>query len=1160
MIHFIPMKTIIHLLNSLVSRKGRTLAPLFAAALFVLTCSFSASGYESSHYARSSRLATGKWVRVNVKEDGMQFISKATLQSMGFSDPSKVKVYGYGGRIISEKLTKSMPDDLPQQPVVRQGDGIMFFGVSNNLWSPIQSGNDGRKYSHELNPYSTESCYFLTDSEGGDADIPKLPQGGSDGLTVRKTFRERLFYETEQVAVGVSGRELFGEDFRTTKSRTFTFPLIENVGNTLSVRMTAIADRNSAFSMAANGTPLTLTSSSKSDSEVTYGYYTISAMTELQGSSLQLNVGMSSSGGLTTAYLDYIEVEYDRHLKMNGNELYFYDSIDAATAYEIEGCSGATRLWDVTEPWNIREVEMTLNGNKGTFHVSTPGYHEFVAFNPASRGATPVESARIANQDLHSLETPDMVIITLPEFREQSEAIAELHRRHDNMEVVIVEPQAIYNEFSSGCADIGGFRKFLKMLYDRGTGENKESKLGYCLLMGAATFDNRQISDIVRSCGYNFIPIYQSKGNPGGLGSYSTDDILAHLADENESKGINGDKMLIAVGRIPARSREDANNAVRKITAYIEQPDFGNWRSNVMLVADDQNSAAHLEQSESTWDMMIRNGGEGLKYEKIYLDAYDRISSPLGLTFPVAREKMLNLWKDGVMFINYIGHGSPRTWTHENLLTWSDVNSQVNSRMPFLYAATCEFARWDDTTPSGAEIMLFSPKGGVIAMICPSRSVFISNNGFLSREMGRFFFVRDAEGNGPRMGDIMKNGKNALSYEDSNKLRFCMLGDPALRLKLPNRESLIERIGDNMMEDSAGEEQHVELKALDNMEISGCIVDKDGTPDTSFNGMIELTLMDAEEAIETNGWEDETGNNGKVSYYNDRRSRLFVGKTRVTDGKWTTRLFIPYDIDNNTSPAQILTYAFDTETGNEANGSNENVVVYGRNLDIETDTEGPVISAFRLNHSDFSQGDLVHSEPLVLASFSDPQGINVSDSGIGHKITLTLDRRTYFEDVNQYYSPDIDDPTGGSITYPLSGLEAGDHSLTLTVWDNANNSSSATINFTVGVNMNPAIYDVTSYIDPSAEAVIFTVYTDRPSSELECTIEIFNLNGELVWNNVQDCVTDTNSSLKQEWKFIDNAGRRVPRGIYIYRARVATPEGRHTTKSKKLAVGSGSAK
>lgn len=1157
MTHFIPMKKIISLLTPNSSGKGGGIAVFLATALFILTGALSVHGYESSHYAPSSKLASGKWVRINVKEDGMQYLSKTALQSLGFSDPSKVKVYGYGGRLISEKLTKSMPDDLPQQPVVRVGDGILFFGVSNNVWTPADKNVSGRRYSHELNPYSTESCYFLTDSEGADMALQKINQGGTGGQEVRTTFRERLWYENDLVAVGVSGRELFGEDFRTTKARTFNFALTDNAGSPLSLVVTAVADRGSNIQLTANGEALNSTSSGKTDSSVAYGYYTVTSSAKSPGNTLQLNVAMNHSGG--TAYLDYIEVEYDRQLKMNGDKLYFYDNAETPTAYEIQGCTTATRLWDVTEPGNIREVEMTLNGDKGTFFVTTPGYREFIAFNPVAKGTVPVESVNVGNQDLHSLATPDMVIITLPEFREQSEAIADLHRKHDDMEVLVVEPQTIYNEFSSGNADIGGFRKFLKMLYDRGINESGKSKLGYCLLMGAATFDNRAISDIVRNCGYNFIPIYQSKGNPGDLGSFSTDDILAHLADEGNSSSMKSDKMLIAVGRIPARSKEDANNAVRKITNYIEEPDFGNWRSNVMLIADDQNSAAHLEQTESTWEMMIANGGEGLKYEKVYLDAYDRVSSPLGLTFPAAREKMLNLWKEGVFFINYIGHGSPRTWTHENLLTWSDVNSLVNARMPFLYAATCEFARWDDTTPSGAEIMLFSPKGGVIAMICPSRSVFISNNGFLSREMGKFFFVRDAEGNGPRMGDIMKNGKNSMTFEDSNKLRFCMLGDPALRLKLPALEAEIERIGENVMTDVA-EGQTVELNALDNLEISGTIIGKDGTTDTSFNGVIELTLMDAEEAIETHGWEDETGNDGKVSYYNDRRSRLFTGKARVTDGKWATRLFIPYDIDNNTAPAQILSYAYDTETGNEANGSNEKVVVYGHNSDIENDGEGPTISSFRLNHSDFTPGDLVHSEPLVMATFSDPQGINVSDSGIGHKMTLTLDRRTYFDDVNQYYSPDIDDPTAGTITYPLSGLEAGNHSLTLTVWDNANNSSSATINFTVGVNMNPAIYDVTSYVDKEAEAVIFTVYTDRPSAELECGIEIFNLNGQPVWSDIEESVTDNNSSLKRTWKFCDNAGRRVPRGIYIYRARIATPDGRYTTKSKKLAVGSGGAK
>ena len=49
-------------------------------------------------YATESALKDGHWVKISVSETGMHLISNSNLQKWGFSDPSKVHVYGYGGK------------------------------------------------------------------------------------------------------------------------------------------------------------------------------------------------------------------------------------------------------------------------------------------------------------------------------------------------------------------------------------------------------------------------------------------------------------------------------------------------------------------------------------------------------------------------------------------------------------------------------------------------------------------------------------------------------------------------------------------------------------------------------------------------------------------------------------------------------------------------------------------------------------------------------------------------------------------------------------------------------------------------------------------------------------------------------------------------------
>ena len=45
----------------------------------------------ASHYASSSALAEGRWVKVKTGATGMHLVTNTQLRNMGFSDPSKVR-------------------------------------------------------------------------------------------------------------------------------------------------------------------------------------------------------------------------------------------------------------------------------------------------------------------------------------------------------------------------------------------------------------------------------------------------------------------------------------------------------------------------------------------------------------------------------------------------------------------------------------------------------------------------------------------------------------------------------------------------------------------------------------------------------------------------------------------------------------------------------------------------------------------------------------------------------------------------------------------------------------------------------------------------------------------------------------------------------------
>ena len=427
--------------------------------------------------------------------------------------------------------------------------------------------------------------------------------------------------------------------------------------------------------------------------------------------------------------------------------------------------------------------------------------------------------------------------------------------------------------------------------------------------------------------------------------------------------------------------------------------------------------------------------------------------------------------------------------------------------------------------------------------------MFISPNGLLSNRTAEAFFNLEEPGKGRRIGDIMREAKNTYAGADDNKLRYTLIGNPAMRFPLPAREVTIGSINGIDISGPDDPEELPVLPARGKALLKGGVNDAEGNLDTSFNGIIDITLYDAEKVVQTNG----NGADGVVKYFNDRKTLLYRGMARVKDGLWEANVIVPSEIENNNTRARFTFYAHSDE-GTEAHGETSRLYVYGFDTEAEEDTEGPEISLFALNRKDFNNGDIVHSSPVVLASMSDPSGINLSDAGIGHKITLILDSKTYYEDVNSYFSPDPDDPAAGSVMYPLPTLEAGKHDLQLTVWDSAGNSSSARLEFEVAVAKAPEIFDLTTDANPARDKVNFTLSTDRPMANVTYLIEVFDLNGRRVWSDTQATSTDILASITSRWDLRDSSGVRVPRGIYLYRATVTSENGSSATRTKKLAV------
>jgi len=1124
--------------------------------IVTLICALTAIITEKAHafptdtYTSSSVLASGKWQKISVSSSGIHFIPASTLRSWGFSSHSRVKIHGYGGQQLPDRLTiDNYIDDLPQVQTVITADGVYFYAVGTVTW---ERDNTGR-YTHTLNPYSSAGYYYITENDNPQMDIPTIgrPDGGSNPADV---FTEKLYHEVDAVTLSQSGTSLWGEDFRYTRTHTFDFNFPDMANSSVWSRTTFVANQKSSgtLTFTANGSPLptrTVIGSSSSQSSGTRST-TIQNIPVENGNRLTLGITYTPSGSLHAAHLDAIDINYSRKIALYQGKLEFSSETSAVA---LSNASAGTHVWDITDPTSIKELNASFSNGRKLWTNDYTGLRNYVAWNEGASYPVPKLTGSVSNQNLHGISTtPDMVIITVKDWAGEAQRLANLHRNSEEaLTVEVIVQDDIFHEFSSGTRDIGAFRRFLKMIYDRGIAAGHP--LRYAMVFGRPSFDNRNLTAEMRNISSPYTPSWQSTESLSVSSSYTSDDIMAMLSDHAPAKP--GDtEISIAVGRVSARSLTQAKTFVDKMYDYYDRSKMKTEGKNrVVLMADNGEHGQFMKDSEAQYtSFMSTESGRNMFYNKVYIDAF----TIDGGVCTGGRKRLHQLLEEGVMWLNYIGHGATATLADENLVSRYDMEHLYNKQFPILYAATCTFARWDGTEQSGSEIMLFNPKGGIIAGIAPTRESRISFNGVISKHMGDAAFSRNGDGRLKTIGDIyldMKRRCNKLASESSAnsndgtyKLMYVLLGDPAMRLTTPDNTVRLDMInGETVIRES-----QITVQARQQVELTGTVCDPHGNPISDFNGEISLSLYDAEYSTTSNGLPLSDGE--KVTF-DEQDSKLFTGRSKVTDGVFTLRFTMPTEVADNFRPAALNMYAYSPD-GREAIGCNRDFYVYGLDENAQPDDTPPTIEYAYLNHESFSNGSTVNTSPMFIAKVSDDIGINMSMTGIGHQMSIKLDDSQTYSDVSLYYTPSADSSISGTIAYPMDNVPEGYHTLTFRVWDTSGNSTYHSLNFFAQAGLAPKLFDIYTDANPASTEANFYISHNQPDAELTVTLEIYNMLGRLVWSTTVTDRSDMFLSAPITWNLCGLSGSRVGRGIYIYRAIVKTDGSEAVSSAKRIAV------
>jgi hypothetical protein len=200
-------------------------------------------------------------------------------------------------------------------------------------------------------------------------------------------------------------------------------------------------------------------------------------------------------------------------------------------------------------------------------------------------------------------------------------------------------------------------------------------------------------------------------------------------------------------------------------------------------------------------------------------------------------------------------------------------------------------------------------------------------------------------------------------------------------------------------------------------------------------------------------------------------------------------------------------------------------------------------------------GSITNNRPVLIVKLADSSGINIMGTGIGHDLVAILDNDPDQQFVlNSVYESDVDNFKKGTARFQMPELTDGWHSLTIRAWDAANNSGETTIEFRVIKQENFTLDHVLNYPNPFTTNTQFWFDHNRPGEELTVTIQVYTVSGKLVKSIRQTIFSPGNRSSEVQWNGRDDYGNSIGRGVYIYRLRVQTNDGKMAEKWEKLYI------
>ena len=1093
----------------------------------------------------NSVLANGSWTRFEAKTEGIYKITKSQLTSLGIDpntvDPRTIKIYNNSGKVLSENMNDPRPTDLNENAIYVSGendgkfddnDFIMFYGRGNNFWEYNKTLRNYKRYFH---PYSNTNYYWIT--SGGNQGKRVISKVGFNitGSYVQTNSVGFASLEVDKKNIAQTGRIYLGDEFTTSSlEHSYTNKLdgrIDSYPLSYTFRFVNAASNNLILDVSENST--------KIFSQVLPGYGTapyidgrayiknISFTGILPDNRSVLKFSLNSPSSVTTTgYLDYFEIRYQKELKAFNDNLFFYSKdTTSLIQYSLNSFSNSNIfVFDVTYYANVEMVTNPIQQSGGQFIFQAnelkDNVHKYIAVGDDSYQFRVISNiSQVSNSNLHGIsEGTKFIIITHKNFLDAANRLKEYRETQSKitMSTIVVDIDEIFNEFSGGNVDVTSIRDFLKYTFD-----NWNITPEYVLFMGKGTYDPKNVEGFDN----NYVPATETVESLSLIPSFTSDDYYVK---------VNGNDSFVdlASGRMTVRTLQEANNLIDKIIEYENSASTGIWRNLITLVADDGFTTTTFEGSEHTAPSEILSNTiipPSFDQNKIYMAAFPFELTSAGRRMPTVNKAIIDAINNGTLILNYVGHGSPSLWAHEEVFVKSATIPQLhNDKYFFLSAATCDFGYYDiPDFQSAAEELLFLKNAGAIGVFTATRLVYSSLNHSL---MYQFF------------SDLLKSEKDTMNlsipigkanfltkqiFHGTNDQKYHIFGDPTLRLAIPRFVASIDSINNQYVATATD----IQLKALSNTNISGEIKRVDGSNWNDFNGEGLLTVFDSERNVSL-----PAINNFPMSL---QGGVIFRGRISINNGKFSTNFVVPKDISYENKNGKVLLYF--TGQNIDGIGFTNKVRIGGTDTTAVNDGEGPSIDIFFDNLSS-RNNTLITPNSKLIVKLSDNTGLNTTGTGIGHKLEGILNDNVNSPiDFTNFFTSDLNSGgKTGQINYTFNNLSPGDYKIKIKAWDVFNNFSSQESFFSVVSQDELLIRNVYNYPNPFSSNTTFT-FQQNLNTFLDVKIKIYTVAGRLIRRIERNSISD--KFVTVAWDGRDQDGDLIANGIYLYKIIVKTVDG-----------------